>query len=1121
MPPNNPTPEEVQALEDAIKSLNETRAKELEIMQRIANAAGGELDTITARIGLLEEQAEKAKSAATEMATMLAKAEQTADAEEALYSQITEAIEELDKKKRDGLILSKEEEEQLERLQELREHGKDGILEEVDARQKQADTIRQVITEQAHLQRTSQRLGNATGQLANSVFGLNEHFREDGLAGAFAGAIVDGGHFGTLVESLKENFESLTNPVKIIGNLLTNTFRRAQELGDLAANIRQTTGAGREMNAVFLESHRSTMLLGMTASDTSKSIGTLYQGFAGFTALSSEAQTRLASFTTTLELFDIDARDATEATDFLQMGLQMTNNEAMNTQAGLVGLGKALKVPPSIIMKDFVTAQRVIGAFGKQGITVFKQLSAQSKATGVDMQGLLGIAEGFDTFESAADKVGSLNAMLGGAYFDTMEMVSASEAERIELIRDGIEASGDAWTSMGRFEKRAIMNAAGITDMTEANKLFGNSLEVYYEQEAAAAAATGSIDGLSEAAKENMGISQKMSAIMMRMSFVVEGLINLWDNFLDGILWAMDALEPVFWVFEKIIGAIATLASWLAKPIGGIMVFIMAFTSLAFVVKALVAFLVGPFLAALTAAGAAVTAAGGALAFLGSAFTGAMTAAMGFVTTAGAALMGFISAAIPAIVGFGTALWAAMAPLLPIIAIVAAVAAGIAFLIKLFTDGPQFIFDFFGSIIDGIGTVLAFIVTLPFKIIGMLADIVKGIISMAGEIVIFLSRLPGMILGFVWTIIKGIGTAIVAIPGLIIDAFVGAFNFVVDLIAGIPAAIWGFILDIGDMLGNIGRTVLENLLGETLGGGIADFFGGIYDFVVWIVEGIGSLFGGLFDIIVWPFKKAFDVIMGIIGGIMAGFKIIGDGIATVFSKIVDIFKTPFNILIDGINLVIGALNSISFTVPEWVPIVGGKHFGLDISEIEHFETGGIVGETGIAMVHAGEVILPAEKIAGANAAINELTPPKESFKPAEVPGPLDHLDSRRATDGLTTVPGPLDHLRRDRIDPEAPEPLGAAAKDVFSSPLDAIFGSPMGGIFDTVSGLLSGESPQTTALMSKIDELITIMTRTAGAKPTDAAQKEVVLEVSGRRLGKVVYEDFIKDRLQPIIDSGG
>ena len=35
----------------------------------------------------------------------------------------------------------------------------------------------------------------------------------------------------------------------------------------------------------------------------------------------------------------------------------------------------------------------------------------------------------------------------------------------------------------------------------------------------------------------------------------------------------------------------------------------------------------------------------------------------------------------------------------------------------------------------------------------------------------------------------------------------------------------------------------------------------------------------------------------------------------------------------GINTVIKALNSISFDVPDWVPLVGGKHFGINLSPL--------------------------------------------------------------------------------------------------------------------------------------------------------------------------------------------
>ena len=186
-------------------------------------------------------------------------------------------------------------------------------------------------------------------------------------------------------------------------------------------------------------------------------------------------------------------------------------------------------------------------------------------------------------------------------------------------------------------------------------------------------------------------------------------------------------------------------------------------------------------------------------------------------------------------------------------------------------------------------------------------------------------------------------------------------------------------------------------------------------------------------------------------------------------------KTPFNLIISGINAVTSAINSISVKVPDWVPIIGGKEFGFDIPEIPKFAEGGVVGQTGIALVHEGEVILPAEKLAGANAAVDKVTPSAETLKPegADLPGRSFMKFWPEVFDDSFT---------------ETPEPA---------------------------------ENVPVTALMSKIDELIAAVNNSGTTTAAVGGQKEVVLEVSGKRLGKVVYEDYIRDRLQPIIDTGG
>lgn len=58
-----------------------------------------------------------------------------------------------------------------------------------------------------------------------------------------------------------------------------------------------------------------------------------------------------------------------------------------------------------------------------------------------------------------------------------------------------------------------------------------------------------------------------------------------------------------------------------------------------------------------------------------------------------------------------------------------------------------------------------------------------------------------------------------------------------------------------------------------------------------------------------------------------------DSIKNTVNGIMETIETMVNGVIDGINSVIDTLNSIRFTIPDWVPKWGGKSFGLNIPNI--------------------------------------------------------------------------------------------------------------------------------------------------------------------------------------------
>ncbi len=91
----------------------------------------------------------------------------------------------------------------------------------------------------------------------------------------------------------------------------------------------------------------------------------------------------------------------------------------------------------------------------------------------------------------------------------------------------------------------------------------------------------------------------------------------------------------------------------------------------------------------------------------------------------------------------------------------------------------------------------------------------------------------------------------------------------------------------------------------------------------------------------------FNSILAIPGKIASAF-------STVANAILSPFRTAFNGIARAWNNSVGRF---SFTVPEWVPGLGGK--GWSVPNMPTLATGGDVMRTGVALIHKGERVVPA------------------------------------------------------------------------------------------------------------------------------------------------------------------
>lgn len=99
---------------------------------------------------------------------------------------------------------------------------------------------------------------------------------------------------------------------------------------------------------------------------------------------------------------------------------------------------------------------------------------------------------------------------------------------------------------------------------------------------------------------------------------------------------------------------------------------------------------------------------------------------------------------------------------------------------------------------------------------------------------------------------------------------------------------------------------------------------------------------------VWDsIKRIFEGVIQFVKGAFTGdWSLAWEGVKNIFGGIMDglgaVIKAPLNAVIGLINGAIQGINSaISFTVPDWIPGLGGKGFSVNIPKINYLENGGI------------------------------------------------------------------------------------------------------------------------------------------------------------------------------------
>lgn len=346
-----------------------------------------------------------------------------------------------------------------------------------------------------------------------------------------------------------------------------------------------------------------------------------------------------------------------------------------------------------------------------------------------------------------------------------------------------------------------------------------------------------------------------------------------------------------------------------------------------------------------------------------------------------------------AITGFTTALGAVSGPVMAVIAIVAALAAGFMYLwqtnedfranvtaiwaelqasfselgagimqminqlMPLIQQTAATVLSAFAQIasavipvlVELIGAILPVIIDLINQMLPILTQIVQTVLTTLIDLINQLLPVIMQIIQAVLPILIQILNMLTPILNMIVSLLTPILNLIISLVEPILNLIMSAITPLINIFMSLINTVLQPIMPilQALANIFTAVLGAAIQAIQPIVQSLISIFQGLINFITGVFSgswsSAWSGVVQVFGGLWDG--------------LVGLVKAPINAVIGLVNSAINALNGISVTIPDWVPAVGGKTFGINIPNIPMLATGGFTDGVSIAGEEGMEAVI--------------------------------------------------------------------------------------------------------------------------------------------------------------------
>lgn len=279
--------------------------------------------------------------------------------------------------------------------------------------------------------------------------------------------------------------------------------------------------------------------------------------------------------------------------------------------------------------------------------------------------------------------------------------------------------------------------------------------------------------------------------------------------------------------------------------------------------------------------------------------------------------------------------------------VAAAVAAIVAALIYLWQTNDEFR----GAVIEAVDAVMSILNNIWNNVLKPIASflmdvyntVLKPIIDFLVSVVVEAVRVVMSIVLAIWT------NVLAPFVNFLVDILAIAISGVID--------VWNAIKPAVQVVISVIQWAWDNVLRP-----LSNFFTGV---LVGAIQGFGYSIQTVFASV----KKIFSGIIDFVVGIFTGnWRRAWNGVVSIFSGIFQgiagVVKQPINTVIGIINGAIDKINGFGFSVPSWVPIIGGRSFRVNVPKLNYLAEGGIVNRQSLNMLAEGnnaEAVIPLKK----------------------------------------------------------------------------------------------------------------------------------------------------------------